>query len=114
MAGRRAAGASSGEHVGPDGRACCTRVTALSADAVLEAAHASARTLAKVEKPLSPASIHQAAHDLSHLYLNLDRRREVEHDGISLLSGDVNDHLQRLTDGQAEKKARSFSGFEAA
>ena len=79
------------------------RVAQMRDDAILQAAYSRARTRARGGKPLSPAAINEAANALSQLYLDLDARG-IEHDGVNILPGDINDHLGRFVDSQAARK----------
>ena len=81
-------------------------IARLRGEEILQAAYWRARTRAKNGKPLPPAAINEAANALSQLYLDLDAHG-VEHDGINVWPGDVNDHLCRFVEGQADKKKDS-------
>jgi hypothetical protein len=88
------------------------RVAQMRDDAILQAAYTRARTRARGGKPLSPAAINEAANALSQLYLDLDAGG-IEHDGINILPGDINDHLGRFVDSQAARKKDAASSRSA-
>ena len=79
------------------------RVAQMSGDAVLQAAYLRARTRVRGGKPLSHAAINEAANALSQLYLDLDTCG-IEHNGINILPGGINDHLGRFVHSQAARK----------
>ena len=84
------------------------RVAQMPGNAVLQSAYLRARTRAHGGKPLSTAAINEEANALSQLYLDLDACG-IEHDGVNILPGDINDHLGLFVDSQAAWKKDTSS-----